>query len=236
MVVRDGAAGLEVLVQRRSPDLVFVPGAHAFPGGRVEPADHEPHPTTGPVLTDDEASARLGVTSGGLAYWVAAVREIYEEVGLLVGDGPVDAIADLRGAVDRGERDFAAVCHDHGIALRLGDLRYFGHWTTPPGAPRRYSTRFFVTPAPPGQQPCHDGNEAVDCEWIRPDDALAHFATGTWELILPTERSLRAIARFAAVADLLTHLDADPPLTDDHGGRRVVLPAEDAGIHQEIPT
>ncbi len=236
MVVRDGPDGVEVVMQRRSPDLVFVPGAHAFPGGKVEPADHDPHPTTGVVPTDAEASARLGIPSGGLAYWVAAVREIYEEVGLLVADGAVGDVDHHREAVDRGERPFAEVCTEHGIALRLGDLRYFGHWTTPPGAPRRYSTRFFVAPAPPGQEPCHDGNEAVACEWVRPQTALDHFATGSWELIDPTERSLLALAPFETVADLLAHLDTDPPLTDDHGGRRVVLPHEVVAAHQESPT
>lgn len=102
MVLRDGADGLEVLVQRRSPDLVFVPGAHVFPGGRVEPVDHEAVPTAGVDLTDADASALLGVGSGGRSYFVAAVRELFEEVGLLLADGPVAAAAEERTAVETG--------------------------------------------------------------------------------------------------------------------------------------
>jgi 8-oxo-dGTP pyrophosphatase MutT (NUDIX family) len=237
MVLRDGDAGLEVLLLRRSPHSVFVPGAHVFPGGAVEAIDHATHPTTAGAPTDDEASIRLGLDAGGLAFWVAAVRETFEESGLLFADGPVDRAAPEREAVDRGERPLADVCTDHGLTLRLGDLRYFGHWVTPPGAPRRYTTRFFIAPAPAGQQPDHDDAEAVASEWVRPRVALDRFAAGDWELILPTERSLHALDRFADVAAVLAHLDDRPPLTDDHGGRRVTLPQElVTAARQEIPT
>jgi len=236
MLLRDGTAGLEVLVQRRSADLVFVPGAHVFPGGRVEPVDHEPVPTSGRSLTDAEASAWLGVEAGGRSYVVAAVRELFEEVGLLLADGPVAAATRERRAVETGERTLADLCRDHDLTLRLRDLRYFGHWVTPPGAPRRYTTRFFVAPAPEGQEPRHDGSEAVETEWVRPADALARFAAGDWELILPTEVSLRALATFPDAASVLRHLDARPPLTDDHGGRRVALPHEVDPDRQEQPT
>jgi 8-oxo-dGTP pyrophosphatase MutT (NUDIX family) len=226
MVLRDGADGLEVLLLLRSHRSVFVPGAHVFPGGAVEAADHEPHPTASGAPDGDEASDRLGLDAGGLAYWVGAVRETFEESGLLFADGPVGAAEPERAAVDTGERSFATVCADHGLRLRLGDLRYFGHWITPPGAPRRYTTRFFVAPAPEGQEPVHDDGEAVACEWVRPRVALDRFADGDWDLILPTERSLRALDRFIDVAAVLAHLDDRPPLTDDHGGRRVALPEE----------
>ncbi len=236
MVLRDGADGLEVLLLLRSHRSVFVPGAHVFPGGAVEAADHEAHPVAPGAPAAEEASDRLGLDAGGLAYWVGAVRETFEESGLLFADGPVEAAEPERAAVDAGDRSFAAMCADHGLRLRLGDLRYFGHWITPHGAPRRYTTRFFVAPAPVGQEPVHDDGEAVDCEWVRPRVALDRFAAGDWDLILPTERSLRALDRFTDVATVLAHLDDRPPLTDDHGGRRVALPAELAtAAPQEIP-
>lgn len=236
MVLRDGTDGLEVLMLRRNLDSVFVPGAHVFPGGAVEPADFEPHPTTGSGPSAVDASDRLGVGTGGLAYWVAAVRETFEEAGLLFADGPVERAAGAREAVDRGERSLADVCAEFGLALRLGDLRYFGHWTTPPGAPRRYSTRFFLAPAPAGQEPLHDEREAVASEWVRPGLALDRAATGAWELILPTERSLRALGRFGSVAEALAHADTGPPQFDDHGGRRFALPGEPQAIAQELTT
>jgi len=236
MVLRDGDDGLEVLLLLRSDRSVFVPGAHVFPGGAVEAADHEPHPTAPGAPAADEASDRLGLDAGGLSFWVGAIRETFEESGLLFADGPVAAADPLRAAVDTGARSFASVCDDLGLRLRLGDLRYFGHWITPPGAPRRYTTRFFVAPAPEGQVPGHDDGEAVACEWVRPRVALDRFAAGAWDLILPTERSLRALDRFADVATVLAHLDDRPPLTDDHGGRRVALPEELAtAAPQEIP-
>ena len=226
MVLRDGAEGVEVLLLRRSPHTVFVPGAHVFPGGAVEAADHDPHPVAAGAPAEPGASARLGLDSGGLAFWLAAVRETFEEAGLLFADGPVDRAAPERASVDRGERPLAEVCAELGLTLRLGDLRYFGHWITPEGGPRRYTTRFFVAPAPAGQVPIHDDGEAVDNEWVRPRVALDRFTAGDWELITPTERSLHALDRFADVAAVLAHLDTDPPLTDDHGGRRIALPEE----------
>jgi 8-oxo-dGTP pyrophosphatase MutT (NUDIX family) len=237
MVLRDGAEGLEVLLLRRSPHSVFVPGAHVFPGGAVEPIDHEPHPTSPGGPTDAEASTRLGLDAGGLDFWVAAVRETFEESGLLFADGPVARAGPERRSVDCGDRALAEVCTELGLTLRLGDLRYFGHWITPPGGPRRYTTRFFVAPAPAGQEPTHDDGEAVENEWVRPQIALDRFAAGEWDLILPTQRSLHALARFADVAAVLGHLDDHPPITDDHGGRRIALPEELATVApQETPT
>jgi 8-oxo-dGTP pyrophosphatase MutT (NUDIX family) len=234
MVLRDAPAGIEVLLLRRNPRSVFVPGAHVFPGGAVETTDSLPHPSTPGAPTDAEASERLHLDQDGLAFWLAAVRETFEEAGLLFADGPVDAAQADRLAVDHGERTLAEVCDEHGLTLRLGDLRYFGHWVTPPGGPRRYTTRFFVAPVPAGQDHAHDEREAVDSEWVRPQDALDRFAAGDWELILPTERSLRALTHFDSAGDVLAHLDGRPPLTDDHGGRRVALPHELAHVaHQE---
>jgi 8-oxo-dGTP pyrophosphatase MutT (NUDIX family) len=230
MVLRDGADGLEVLLLRRSPHSVFVPGAHVFPGGAVDASDHDPHPVAPGPSVEPDASVRLGLDTGGLAYWIAAVRETFEEAGLLFADGPVDRAGAEREAVDRGERRFADVCSALGLTLRLGDLRYFGHWITPPGGPRRYTTRFFVAPAPLGQEPAHDDGEAVDNEWVRPRVALDRFAAGDWDLILPTERSLHALDGFVDVAAVLAHLDTRPPLTDDHGGRRIALPEELATV------
>jgi 8-oxo-dGTP pyrophosphatase MutT (NUDIX family) len=225
MVLRDGDDGLEVLMRRRNPDSIFVPGAHVFPGGAVDEADHRPHPLADPAPDQAGASERLGLAAGGLAFWVAAVRETFEEAGLLFADGPVERAEPHRAAIDRGERSLADVCRAEGLRLRLRDLRYFGHWITPPGGPRRYTTRFFVAPLPVGQSPSHDDGEAVAHEWVRPADALARFAAGEWDLILPTERSLHALAGFRTAAEVLAHADALPPLVDDAGGRRLSLPA-----------
>ena len=115
-----------------------------------------------------EASAILGVDSGGLAFWVAAVRECFEEAGVLLAsdrDGQVVSFADARmaerfetyrAAVDRGERRLSTSCRAEDLCITADEIHYFSHWITPVGAPRRYDTRFFVAAAPAEQVPLHD--------------------------------------------------------------------------------
>jgi 8-oxo-dGTP pyrophosphatase MutT (NUDIX family) len=251
MVVRDGAhatAPLEVLMLRRSLRADFVGGAHVFPGGAVDPGDRDP--TWGarcPGLPDAAASATLGLDEGGLAYWVAAVRECFEESGLLLArDASGDAISfsehDVgdrfgrhRTALNARERSFLDVCEAEGLSLLVESLHYFAHWITPEGSPRRYDTRFFVAPAPAGQEPAHDAGETISDVWVRPADALDHHRSGDMELILPTIKNLQAIGRFATTAELLDAASAArdvpavlPRVVADTGGVRLLLPG-DAG-------
>ena len=246
MLVRDPVrdplrSGIEVLLLRRHPDSVFVPDAHVFPGGAVDPDDASPAMAERIAGLDDElASRRLGLGAGALAYWVAAVRETFEESGLLLamtdtGDDPwsdpvrAERLEAARVEVDAGRRRFSELCHTEGLRLDLGQLRSFGRWITPDGAPRRYDTRFFIAPAPEGQAVTVDAREAVDAEWARPADALERFGRGEIDLILPTERSLRALAEHDDAAGLFAWLDTEPPEIDDHGGWRVGAPADEAG-------
>jgi 8-oxo-dGTP pyrophosphatase MutT (NUDIX family) len=249
MLVRDAASsGIEVLLLRRHPDSAFVPDAHVFPGGAVDADDASPSvDAVATGLDDDRASRRLGLASGGLAYWVAAVRETFEEAGLLLAAATDDGgdpwsdparAARLRAArreVDAGRLPFGELCRAEGLRLDLGQLRSFGRWITPLGAPRRYDTRFFVAPAPPGQPVTVDDREAVDAEWARPADALDRFARREIDLILPTERSLRALADHDDTAALLAWLDTEPVEVDDHGGWRVAAPSDDVGPSPSAP-
>jgi 8-oxo-dGTP pyrophosphatase MutT (NUDIX family) len=211
VLVRDApdvASGLEVFLLRRSPDSTFVPGAHVFPGGRVDPGDasrawHER--VTG--LDAAQADLRLG-TPDATRFWVAAVRETFEEAGVLVARSrasglPLDpvAAADAGLGADRmrllhGDTDLATVVDAHAAALDLGALVPFGRWITPPGAPKRYDTRFFVAMAPAGHAYEHDDGETVASEWVRPEDALARARDGAIELIYPTIRSLLVLCRY----------------------------------------
>ncbi|MEL7207565.1 MAG: hypothetical protein AAGK32_04935 [Actinomycetota bacterium] len=232
MVVRDDHRGrLETLLLRRQPDSGFVPGAHVFPGGAVDPADSALPLAATRGLDDRTASERLGVDAGGLAYWVAAVREAFEEAGVLfaASDDGVDPWADegraarlhrARVDLDDGTITLADLCAAEGLLADLGALRSFGRWITPLGAPRRYDTRFFVAPMPSGPAATEDGREVVHAEWVRPPDALERFAAGDIDLILPTERSLVALADHDETASLLAWLDTHPPEIDDHGGWR----------------
>lgn len=211
MLVRD-APGLEVFMLRRNPESTFVPGAYVFPGGQVDPGDSAPtflERTTG--VGPSEADARLGVP-GAARFAIAAVRESFEEAGVLIArsrrDGAAlggagadhESLAADRTRVLRGETDFAAVLDAHDVVVDLDDLVPFARWITPPGAPKRYDTWFFVAPAPEGHAYEHNDDEMVASEWVHPDDALARARAGEIELIYPTIRSLLVMRRFPSAA------------------------------------
>jgi len=217
MLVRDGRVGMEVFMLRRNLDLDFVAGAYVFPGGAVDDADrHAEAESACDGLSDDQASSVLGVPAGGLAFWVAAVRECFEEAGVLLAcgaDGEVVSFADAatearfstyRDAVHAGELRLVELCRIENLRLMTDRIHYFSHWITPVGPPRRYDTRFFVAAAPPDQEPLHDGGETIASVWVRPADALARHHAGTLDLILPTIRTLEDIALFDGTADLLS--------------------------------
>ena len=214
-----GIGGIEVFMLRRSPRSAFVAGAYVFPGGAVDPDDRDPSTFALVDGIDDAlASRRLGRDHGGLAFWIAAIRETFEEAGALLardratGDAVSPEIAagleHERAPVAAGRRSFAALISDHGLVLDGGSLRLLAHWITPSPAPRRYDTWFFVAPAPSGHAYAHDDDETVASEWIGVGAALERARRGDIDLIYPTFRTLQAIGRFASVAELLEAVDA----------------------------
>lgn len=218
MLLRDGPDGIEVCMMRRNPASGFVGGAHVFPGGAVDAADRSPDAARSCRGLDDAMASRLaGQPAGGLAFWVAAIRETFEEAGILLArdaDGrPVSfglpdvaaRFAGHRRAVDTGAATLVEVCRREDLTLDAGALSLFSRWVTPLGAPRRYDTRFFVAVAPDGQEARHDDRELVDTAWLTPAEALRRHRAGEIVLILPTERSLEALARFERAADVVAH-------------------------------
>jgi 8-oxo-dGTP pyrophosphatase MutT (NUDIX family) len=261
MLVRDapvssGGTSLEVLMVRRNLRSDFVGGAYVFPGGAVDPLDGGPAAEAMCAgRTDAGASALLGFESGGLAYWVAVVRETFEEAGillarrkggpdLLAGDPAEEArFATERAAVNQGTRRFLDLCRAEGLLLSAGDIHYFAHWITPRGAPRRYDTRFFVAAAPPGQIAAHDAGETIADVWISPHDALARHRAGEIDIIFPTIRNLQVIGRFATSAALLRAAEEassavpaiEPRVVPDGNGMRIVLPGDPGYERGEVP-
>ena len=233
-----------VLMLERTSRAVFSPGATVFPGGAVDAADRDARSHARVVdLADDEASAEHGLLGDGLAFRIAAVRECFEESGILLAhDADTgaavhhdDALAAARVLLNDGTLAFVELLERRMLSLQARELRLFSHWLTPMGAPRRYNTWFFVAPAPDGEDGVHDDRELVASEWIRPADALAQFAAGAIDLIFPTEMSLRALARYQHAAEVFADLDAAPRDADgnvlvisDGTGERVALPG-DAG-------
>ncbi|MGH9118291.1 MAG: NUDIX hydrolase [Acidimicrobiales bacterium] len=246
MLVRDGGLGLEVFMVRRALSATFVGGAFVFPGGTLDPADrHAEVEAMCNGLTDAEASTRLGIGAGGLAFWVAAVRECFEEAGLLLAraadgrpvgfDDPVVAarFAGHREALTSNRGSMSELCRQENLRLSVGDIHYFAHWITPTAAPRRFDTRFFVAAAPLDQDPLHNPGELIGQAWIRPADAIEGHRQGTFDLILPTIRNLEAIARFERAEDLLNAAAAVPSvptvvprLVQDDEGLRILLPGD----------
>ena len=223
MLVRDAESGagrgaLEVLMLRRHPEAVFAADAWVFPGGRVDDGDRDGAPVAlGP--SDAEASAALGIESGGLAWWVAAARECFEEAGILLArhagsrewldassEWDAARLARYRREVHAGTATLGAILEREGLVLDLSGIHYVAHWITPPGhnTARRFDTRFFVAEAPPDQVASHDAAETVGSFWATPAEALARGEAGEIQLLIPTIANLRGLARFSSVADLVT--------------------------------
>ena len=243
VVVRDGDAGIEVLLSRRADGTDYTSGAWVFPGGIVDARDRDAHPACYGI-DDAEASARLGLDQGGLDFFVAAIRESFEESGLLFGravgdnddvlDGEAaDRLAPWRGMLHRRERGIAEMCSEEGIRLDAGALVYLSHWLTPLGRAKRYDTRFFIAAVPASQVALFDGTEMVEQLWIAPAEALAR--SKTLKLLTPTQKTLDLVSRYADVAALMAWA-REPrrvPLTMPHvavgsQGPRPVMPDEPA--------
>jgi 8-oxo-dGTP pyrophosphatase MutT (NUDIX family) len=230
--------GLEVLMLRRNLRSDFVGGAYVFPGGAVDPDDTRTAAAYAGGRSPEAADALLGVDGGGLAIWVAAVRECFEEVGLLLADPPAGAsawdeagLAALRARLHRDELPFSELCAAHGIVPALDRIERWSHWITPEGSPRRYDTHFFVAAAPNGQRAVRDGEEAIGLRWITPAGALAAADRGEMEVIFPTRKNLERLLPFPDTASLLAHAAAlptvpaiQPRLVTVDGEVRPVLP------------
>ncbi len=217
-LVRDTQNGLEVLLLQRSFQAGFMPGVHVFPGGGLDPGDESPEAlarSTGP--TDAEASRALGIARGGLAFWIAAIREAFEEVGIFLAYAPGGGMVELGGktaeryrahrrALDQGRSGVGEVARAEELRLATDRLVYFSHWITPVGAPRRYDTRFFLAIAPPDQEAEHDNREAIAHAWMSPAEALDCYQRREIKLRTPTLKTLERFAGFSRVEALVAEL------------------------------
>ena len=218
---------LQVLMLKRNARSIFVGDMWVFPGGAVDPEDGTPEAdAVVEGLTDTQASKSLGIDKGGVAFWVAALRETFEEAGILLARTPGDdrlvdlspsdteeRFATYRAGVNAGEVDFVSMVREQGLVLDGSGVHYVSRWVTPLGAPRRYDTRFFVTAMPEGQQPLHDDDEAVHHEWIRPAEALALNESDEMLMMTPTVSMLNRLCRFRDAAEAIT---AAAGGTEDH--------------------
>ncbi len=219
VLVREGQAGIEVLLLRRSRTAGFVPGAFVFPGGRVDREDADPRllrRTDG--LSLSRAVRRLRLEDGdppATAYFLASVRETFEETGLLIARGkdgepaPAprddDRILELRRRLLTGDSTFAEVLETLDLRIDARSLEYVAHWITPEAEPRRYDTRFFAAHVPGNREEVVAPAEITKAIWISPADALARNRSGELPMVFPTLKTLDAFLAFSTPDELLEH-------------------------------
>ena len=217
VLTRDTDNGIEVLLLQRTWEAVFLPGYYVFPGGAVNA--QEPEGRAHVVGVEDaDISQTMSLDEGGADYMLAAVRECFEEAGILLAQdasgqliGADHGVHSERMALFQEEISLAQLCAKHGLTVPLDRLAYLSHWVTPPGPPRRFDTRFFVAVAPEGQVASHDGTETIDHVWIAPAQALEEHRAGARLLGLPTIRTLRVLSEFGTTGELMRYAHANPP-------------------------
>ena len=254
MLVRDGDDGLEVFMLQRTHGAAFARSQYVFPGGKVDDADHGD--VFEPIcdgLDDGPASEQMGMERGGLAWLVAAIRECFEEAGVLLAR-PVDSpdvirfdepdvaarFNEARHQVHDGSLSLAELCERERLMLLVDRMHLVDHWITPVGERRRFDTRFFVARAPEAQEPLHDDSETIASLWVRPADALRMWEAGELQMFPPTVVSLQflephwtADAAMSAAAAVGVPRPVLPKLrVDDDGKVAGILRPGDAGYDE----
>jgi 8-oxo-dGTP pyrophosphatase MutT (NUDIX family) len=237
MLLRDGPDGIEVFMVVRHHAIAFAAGALVFPGGRVEESDLD--------LAVGDCPNPDGLDPETMAFRIAAIRETFEECGVLLArphgsDRLIDAATLLRleeqhrAALNGGSIGFDAVLVSEGLRPAPDLLVHFAHWITPSHQPKRYDTHFFLAEAPPEHLAVHDGGEAVDSLWITPAKALADTEAGVFKLVFATAKNLEKLGRSATVKEAIqaaraaTVVTVQPKGTKLEGTKRLMRIPEEA--------
>jgi len=227
LLVRDGATGLEVFMVKRHHAIDFASGALVFPGGKVDPEDHE-------IAADPTVRGSSELEADG-ASRVAALRETFEECGVLLarprGRPSLDGArcATIRAMSER--RSFGRMLAEEVLELAFNALTPFAHWITPSFMPKRFDTRFYIATAPEDQIALHDGAESVDSLWVNPIQALADANTGKHTLVLATQLNLALLGRSASAAAAIAAARDRKIISVEPAWTRT-----DIGYSLEIPT
>ncbi len=216
IIVRDAVEGFEIFMLKRTSGAAFAGGMYVFPGGRVDGDDHlhayDAH-RTGPSETQAPQQSALGAEWRG--FWVAAIRETFEESGLLLAydasgglvryddDGLFDRLQSYRHPLHAGEIDMLEICRRENLKLAVDHVHFYNRFVTPVGRPRRFDTRFFVAETPPGQVGAHDEKETVDSVWISPAQALARNAAGEFDLMNVTRMQIESLAGYPGYSQVV---------------------------------
>jgi 8-oxo-dGTP pyrophosphatase MutT (NUDIX family) len=245
LLLRDGAGGeIEVFMMVRHYQIDFNSGALVFPGGSIDKGDHEI------IARPEFYSGGEGFNAAELSFRIAAIRETFEESGILLArplgsNALIDAKrageieARSRTALCEGKTTFLNVLAENEVSLALDELVPYAHWITPEGMPKRFDTWFFLAAAPPAQVGAHDGKESTDSIWVSPREALAGGESGRFKLPFPTTRNLIKLGKQpsvkAAIGDARGKpiVTVMPVMTKLNGGRQLRIPRE-AGYDGEL--
>lgn len=222
VLMRDTDSGIELFMMQR-PGGVDFPDLHVFPGGKVDEQDLLDDQVSG--CSEAHANRLLGLPAGGLRYWVTAIRECFEECGVLLArrDGAflelhdpaeIDRFDGYRQALIDGDMTMVDLCNRESLVLAADCLLYFSHWLTPDMAPRRFDTRFFVARMPVRQDTAAHVWETAGEHWVSADDALAEAAQGRWQMISPTTTTLTSLAAFDTVETAFSAVAAETHLPE----------------------
>jgi recombination protein RecT len=195
LLLRDTVQGIEVLMTRRSAKASFVPGAYVFPGGGIDAADSG---------CFDISQRRATQSDAALAVAIAAIRESFEELGVLLArhlDGSWAAQADIN--IMNRQSEFAAQCRARHLTLAASDVHVLARWITDPDLPKRFDVPFLVARMPEAQTPVADETEQFEPVWVRPGDALERHQADSFFMIFPTIRTLERLQAFATVDAVL---------------------------------
>ena len=207
------SAGIEVLLTRRPDQMAFLGGMYCFPGGTLHPDDYSAAALQRcHGLTPGHARTVLGAhltPENAMGIWICAVRELFEEVGVLL------AVNEARQPVRMNSAphvwlakhsallaryiSFPALLDAENLRSDLSQLQYFSHWQTPAQFSLRFDTRFFIAALPEEQTPNATSPEVAHTVWLSPDRALEMFDKGSLPMIFPTFAALRTLADFESV-------------------------------------
>jgi 8-oxo-dGTP pyrophosphatase MutT (NUDIX family) len=213
----------------------FVPGAYVFPGGRIDAADADPR------LVANCAVPERGAVDAH--FWFGAVREVFEETGVLLArtaDGEwaqdttsSDTLEAWREKLMSDGASLIDIVSTENLRIVLDDVAYFAHWVTPKQEPRRYDTRFFAAALPDGRAIRPDAREMVDAVWVAPGEAIERFSAGRLPMVFPTVRTLQDLSKYQSVDEALHALQqktvepVQPRLVRTEGGVGIVIDGEE---------
>ena len=247
LLLRDSAATsgeVEVFMMVRHYEIDFNSGALVFPGGSVDKGDKEI------IARSEFYSGGEGLDAADLGFRIAAIRETFEESGILLARPKGSkSLVDARRASEieaahradlcANKTTFLKVLTDNGMLLALDELVPYAHWITPEGMPKRFDTWFFLAATPPEQAGGHDGKESTDSIWVSPREALDGGESGRFKLPFPTTRNLIRLGKQPSVKAALDDargrkvVTVMPVMTRLNGGRQLRIPLE-AGYDGEL--